>query len=648
MSPKTVNIDGTIIRHTITSKGCWLSAKLRNSKEGTPYILKKGKKTYPQTVLWQKANPGITPPAGTRIKETCGNKGCLNPEHLKPLTHSEIILARGKHKSGSANGRALLTEEQVAIIKNSLQYSNTRLAEAFHVTVGAIQDIRNGRNWKHVQPAENTPSLFLDDFVPEKIPGRRPESEKAKTLRLEKEAKALKKEQDELLDRKRRSGWYNPEDLLARGNITDAQFLSNLDRGEKERQEENWERIPPSQLGPLEKLNREKKTHRIYQTTVELIFPIYTALYGEYDDWSKKLRKTAKTSGRIPVLGSLIEELIQIDNLEKAQEAWSTWLQTDIKDKQDKIREAIFEAIEESKKQLQQRSQKTAGSLPKGIEDKVYEINLHYSAYNALDDAKTKKISELTNFSPRHLFYLNGIGEKTRAEITCQLAEWGLQLRMQPTPFELLTRRSKSWKKEQRQSIANAFLRSSIDQFQSHILYDPTWNSEHIRKGYNLKAKEFTGMRAGHWLSHREREEKNFLEEDQEIKVRYHTTEFWMLHEGGPLIKLKYYHTWSCSSEEKLNEKIEKRDVNHLKDLFGPITPIFHDDDKKELLGIQFQELSPERISRLVSTVNRLIKSKDFHVKPHYWINPAGLEKEDETQWEKRELPTFEIPKSEG
>ena len=54
---------------------------------------------------------------------------------------------------GEANGLARLTEEKVRLARNMLAEgaSTRRVAKALGVSAGAIQGVREGRTWKHVQ-----------------------------------------------------------------------------------------------------------------------------------------------------------------------------------------------------------------------------------------------------------------------------------------------------------------------------------------------------------------------------------------------------------------------------------------------------------------------------------------------------------------
>lgn len=90
----------------------------------------------------------------------CRNAICVNPEHLGVGGHEQNVAARGEAGNtarGSENGRAKLTEEDVADIKLMLHRGATiaRLAERYGVAYRAIWGIKNDRVWKHVAMASD-------------------------------------------------------------------------------------------------------------------------------------------------------------------------------------------------------------------------------------------------------------------------------------------------------------------------------------------------------------------------------------------------------------------------------------------------------------------------------------------------------------
>lgn len=79
----------------------------------------------------------------------------------KPLTHAQITgiklairknpQCRARYRKGEANGRAILNEDKVNLIRKIKdKYSNTVLAIMFGVSVSTIKNIKNRKLWGHI------------------------------------------------------------------------------------------------------------------------------------------------------------------------------------------------------------------------------------------------------------------------------------------------------------------------------------------------------------------------------------------------------------------------------------------------------------------------------------------------------------------
>lgn len=75
---------------------------------------------------------------GLELDHLCGNRACVNPAHLEPVTHVENV-RRGR--------RAKLTAAAVAEIRSSPR-TGRELARQFGVTESAISAVRKGRVWR--------------------------------------------------------------------------------------------------------------------------------------------------------------------------------------------------------------------------------------------------------------------------------------------------------------------------------------------------------------------------------------------------------------------------------------------------------------------------------------------------------------------
>lgn len=89
----------------------------------------------------------------------CDNPPCVNPDHLylgTQFDNMQDMIARSRMPStrGERNGRALLTEEQVQLIRSlhapGQPGSRKRMAERFGVSESTVDAILQGRNWRHV------------------------------------------------------------------------------------------------------------------------------------------------------------------------------------------------------------------------------------------------------------------------------------------------------------------------------------------------------------------------------------------------------------------------------------------------------------------------------------------------------------------
>jgi hypothetical protein len=89
-------------------------------------------------VVWEERNGPV--PEGHDLHHVCENKGCVNPDHVEPLTRA------AHYRRG---GRTVLTLEAVDEIRSAPRDfgSGVALARRHGVHVSAIYAIRDGRNW---------------------------------------------------------------------------------------------------------------------------------------------------------------------------------------------------------------------------------------------------------------------------------------------------------------------------------------------------------------------------------------------------------------------------------------------------------------------------------------------------------------------
>lgn len=95
-------------------------------------------------------------PAGRLVLHRCGNRKCVNPNHLKLGDHRDNMVDmkfHGNYHKGSAHGKAVLTEKDVFNIRVLYAAGNIthrELGRMFGVHPAGISFICRGETWTHV------------------------------------------------------------------------------------------------------------------------------------------------------------------------------------------------------------------------------------------------------------------------------------------------------------------------------------------------------------------------------------------------------------------------------------------------------------------------------------------------------------------
>jgi hypothetical protein len=97
-------------------------------------------------------NPEI--PKGIKIKQTCGNRLCCNPEHLiaDPWT-DDCLNNKTERMRGEQHHNKKFTTEQVLEMKRlwfEFQFKQTEIAKIFNTKQSVVQRIISGKSWKHL------------------------------------------------------------------------------------------------------------------------------------------------------------------------------------------------------------------------------------------------------------------------------------------------------------------------------------------------------------------------------------------------------------------------------------------------------------------------------------------------------------------
>jgi hypothetical protein len=101
-------------------------------------------------VSWEFKHGPI--PSGIKVLHKCDVPPCVNPDHLFLGTQRENIrdcIGKGRFKSncGVNNPRAILTPEQVLLIRNSSDPGKI-LAKRFGIGQTAVSRIKRGKAWE--------------------------------------------------------------------------------------------------------------------------------------------------------------------------------------------------------------------------------------------------------------------------------------------------------------------------------------------------------------------------------------------------------------------------------------------------------------------------------------------------------------------
>lgn len=123
--------------YKVVESGCWEWQRPTNERGyGRAYINGRGVRAH--RYMYEKLKGPI--PNGLVLDHLCGNPGCVNPDHLEPVTNAEN-LRRGRG--------AKLTMERAREIR-ALAGSMTRadIARRFGVSAHTVGDILRGTIWR--------------------------------------------------------------------------------------------------------------------------------------------------------------------------------------------------------------------------------------------------------------------------------------------------------------------------------------------------------------------------------------------------------------------------------------------------------------------------------------------------------------------
>lgn len=121
--------------------GCWIweGAVTANKRYGTLYVQGKLRRAH---IVYYENKYGLIPDGLELDHFYCDNSLCVNPDHLRPVTHIENVRRKKSNK---------LSPEKVRQFRLEMHtLTNQQLAEKYGIALSYVKDIKSFRAWKNI------------------------------------------------------------------------------------------------------------------------------------------------------------------------------------------------------------------------------------------------------------------------------------------------------------------------------------------------------------------------------------------------------------------------------------------------------------------------------------------------------------------
>lgn len=126
-----------LANHRRTRSGCWIYSG-RLDRDGYGQVKRAGRVALAHRLAYEDRNGPI--PDGLVIDHLCGNRACINPEHLEAVTVAENA-RRGR--------QAKLDPDRVREIRRLAEHGATvhEMSRIYGVSRVTIRNVIHGRTW---------------------------------------------------------------------------------------------------------------------------------------------------------------------------------------------------------------------------------------------------------------------------------------------------------------------------------------------------------------------------------------------------------------------------------------------------------------------------------------------------------------------